>query len=680
MRRLASWLLNPTFLALLGIAIVAAIIFFVGPLIAIGTWRPLESLAARLILIGLIFATWLLLRLWRWWRHRAANAALLKQLAKDDPAASAAAGPQGAEEVAELRKRFESALATLRKRSSTSGRTGLFSGFGRRYVYQMPWYVFIGAPGSGKTTALINSGLEFPLADKYGKSSIRGIGGTRNCDWWFTNEAVLIDTAGRYTTQESDLQQDKAEWEGFLGLLRNYRPRAPINGVILTISVSDLLGSSPDERERQASAIRRRLTELQDLLGIRFPVYAIVTKVDLLAGFNEYFSRLSQEERNQVWGLTFPARDDGQPTKELAPTFQAEYRLLEMRIEDGLPDVLQAEQDVQRRALIYAFTQHFAGLRDVLGKFLETLFTESKFAQPPLVRGVYFTSGTQEGTPFDRVLGSIQRRFGIEARVQAATGGQSTGKSYFLKDLLQRLVFAEAYLVERNPARERRQRILQIVGIATCLVALIAAAVAWTVSYSNNSAYLAEVGPKASELAKQVAAAPNTASDFVALLPILNSARDLAASTEFSVDHPPFDYRAGLYQGNKVRTAAEAAYDRLLENLLLPRVAMRLSKLLQDAPQDNLEALYGRLKAYLMLHDPDRYRPDYLVAAVSADWQTSLLGRRSPTRRSNSLPGTCAICSLDGFANRRLRATPRSSRRHGNGWEGTRRRSASTVN
>ena len=202
-------------------------------------------------------------------------------------------GPQGAEEVAELRKRFESALATLRKSSSTSGRTGLFSGFGRRYVYQMPWYVFIGAPGSGKTTALVNSGLEFPLADKFGKSSIRGVGGTRNCDWWFTNEAVLIDTAGRYTTQESNLQQDKAEWEGFLGLLRNYRPRAPINGVILTISVSDLLGSSPDEREQQASAIRRRLTELQDLLGIRFPVYAIVTKVDLLAGFNEYFARLT---------------------------------------------------------------------------------------------------------------------------------------------------------------------------------------------------------------------------------------------------------------------------------------------------------------------------------------------------------------------------------------------------
>jgi len=624
MRRIFSWLLNRTFLALVGLAIAAVLVFFVGPLLAIGTWRPLESLMARLILIGLIFATWLGLRLWRWWRDRAANAALLNQLAKEDQPASPAQGPQGAEEVAELRKRFESALATLRKSGSTSGRKGLFGGFGRRYVYQMPWYIFIGAPGSGKTTALVNSGLEFPLAEKFGKSSIRGIGGTRNCDWWFTNEAVLIDTAGRYTTQESNVQLDKSEWEGFLALLRSYRPRAPINGVILTISVSDLLGSSSDEREQQASAIRRRLTELQDHLRIRIPVYAVVTKTDLLAGFNEYFARLTPEERAQVWGLTFAAGEDGQPTEDLAPTFLTEYRLLERRIEDALPDLLQAEHDVQRRALLYAFTQQFAGLRDVLGQFLGTLFAGSKFAQPPLVRGVYFTSGTQEGTPFDRVLGSIQRRFGIEARVQAATGAQGTGKSYFLKDLLQKLVFAEAHLVERNPARERRQRVLQVAGIAACVVALIGAAVAWTISYSNNSAYLAEVGPKASALAKEVQAAPNAARDYVALLPILNGAKDLAASSAFQADSPPLGYRAGLYQGFKVRTAADAAYDRLLEDLLLPQVARRLTKLLQDAPQDDLEALYGRLKAYLMLYEPEHYRPEYLLAAVAADWQGSL--------------------------------------------------------
>jgi type VI secretion system protein ImpL len=158
------------------------------------------------------------------------------------------------------------------------------------------------------------------------------------------------------------------------------------------------------------------------------------------------------------------------------------------------------------------------------------------------------------------------------------------------------------------------------------------------VSYSNNRAYLAEIGPKAAALAKEVQAAPNTASDFVGLLPVLNDARNLASSAEFSVDHPPLSYRAGLYQGFKMRTAAEAAYDRLLEDLLLPRIALRLTKLLQEAPQDNLEVLYGRLKAYLMLHEPEYYRPDYLLAAISADWQSSL-GQALPNDAQQQLVG-----------------------------------------
>ena len=95
------------------------------------------------------------------------------------------------EEIGELRGKFKQAMAELRKSKN-----------GRRHLNVLPWYVIIGPPGSGKTTAIVNSGLQFPLADKLGKAAIGGVGGRRNCDWWFTNEAVLIDTAGRYTTQE----------------------------------------------------------------------------------------------------------------------------------------------------------------------------------------------------------------------------------------------------------------------------------------------------------------------------------------------------------------------------------------------------------------------------------------------------------------------------------------------
>lgn len=131
----------------------------------------------------------------------------------------------------------------------------------RRNLYELPWYVIIGPPGSGKTTALMNSGLDFPLAAQMGAGAIRGVGGTRNCDWWFTDEAVLLDTAGRYTTQDSHAQVDKAAWLGFLDLLKTQRKRRPIDGAFIAISLSDLLLGSDAERAAHAQAIRARIQE-----------------------------------------------------------------------------------------------------------------------------------------------------------------------------------------------------------------------------------------------------------------------------------------------------------------------------------------------------------------------------------------------------------------------------------
>src|SRR4029453_6664207 len=160
-------------------------------------------------------------------------------------------------DAVQLRERFEEAVAILKQKR----RTG-------HSLYDLPWYVIIGAPGSGKTTALVNSGLHFPLEQRSGKGALRGGGGTRNCDWWFTDEAVFLDTAGRYTTQDSDADTDAEGWKEFLALLTKYRQRRPLNGVILTISAQDLMTSSEGEREGHVEAARRRLDELTRELQI----------------------------------------------------------------------------------------------------------------------------------------------------------------------------------------------------------------------------------------------------------------------------------------------------------------------------------------------------------------------------------------------------------------------------
>ncbi len=88
-----------------------------------------------------------------------------------------------------------------------------------------------------RPTALLNAGLEFPLAEHMGKGAVAGVGGTRLCEWWFTENAVMIDTAGRYTTQDSDAEVDRAGWDKFLDMLKRTRPQQPLNGVIVAIAL-----------------------------------------------------------------------------------------------------------------------------------------------------------------------------------------------------------------------------------------------------------------------------------------------------------------------------------------------------------------------------------------------------------------------------------------------------------
>ena len=225
-----------------GLLLIALIVWFAGPYFAFADVRPLRSAVARLTFILVLVIVYAALIQWRQFRRAAAGEQLVSA-GKRDAESHDSARAAGAE-TAQLRQRFEAAIDTLKR----SRRKGLAS------LYELPWYIVIGPPGSGKTTVLMNSGLGFPLAQKFGKEALRGVGGTRNCDWWFTDEAVLLDTAGRYTTQDSDSLADSAGWGAFLKLLCKYRRRQPMNGVLVALSAQDLLTMG----EKRARASRRR--------------------------------------------------------------------------------------------------------------------------------------------------------------------------------------------------------------------------------------------------------------------------------------------------------------------------------------------------------------------------------------------------------------------------------------
>ncbi|MGH8261507.1 MAG: type VI secretion system membrane subunit TssM, partial [Steroidobacteraceae bacterium] len=515
------------------------------------------------------------------------------------------ARPDRRAEILELQVQMQRGLGALKQ-----SRLGASGG---RALYTLPWYMIIGPPGAGKTTALKHSGLVFPALDPRTGGGLRGVGGTRNCDWWFTDEAILLDTAGRYTTQDSNSRADAAGWGAFLQLLRKFRGRQPINGVIVALSATDLLTLGDRGREQQVSAIRERLDELGRELRIDVPVYVLVTKCDLIAGFAEFFDDLGPDERAQVWGASFPMEATEAGTA--AGSFAAELDSLIERLQQRVLARMEAERDPRRRAAILAFPQQMSVLRPMLDDLLKRVFTTSGFDRPVLLRGVYFTSGTQEGTPIDRMLGAIARTFGVTSAVAPPAAGR--GKAYFIERLLRGVIFPESGLAGVNRGLHVRMIAARSAAYIACL-AVLALGLLWlAVSYGGNDAYIGGVAAAAQSLRSMPA---NAGAQVDALLPELDSLRDLVARAEQYRGDVPWRLRAGLYRGAALGSEAREAYTRDLNAVLVPVLRARFEQDLQAnvaAP----DRLYEYLKAYLMLGSATHRDDDYLRFLATAEWR-----------------------------------------------------------
>lgn len=580
------------------VALLLALILAFGLPLLFAFFRPWSVRIAGVVLIALAWTGW-----WAWRRWRARRAA--------DAIAAELAGPNAAEEEGRaLDARMGEAMAKLR--SAAGGR--------RDYLYRRPWYVIIGPPGAGKTTALLHSGLRFPFVEQ----AVKGVGGTRNLDFWFADEAVLVDTAGRYTTQDSDASVDAAGWTAFLSLLKRNRPAQPINGVIVAIGIDLLVGSDCARIDAHASAVRRRLVELRRTLESAVPVYLFVTKADLLAGFGEYFDDLDVEGRRAVLGATLP-HAAGRPTAEaLARAFDTATQA----IADRQARRLFEEVDQRRRGMMLGFPAQLRGLRARLMRFADGAFVAGDDA-PAHLRGFYLTSGVQEGAPLDRILAAMGEVY--EQPGTAGSAGIGTrGRAYFLNRLLGEVMFPEAGLVTtdaRARTRRRGQLVAALAGIGVVTALVLGA---WGVSYARNRSFQADLATRTLAAATQLRDAGvdltqvrEDDADLRAALPGLDTLRNLPRGyAERRTGGPALTMTFGLYQ-RSLSQQAEEAYRDALRRVMLPRLLLRLEAVMKADGRDPMR-LYEPLKVYLMLGQQGPMDTRAVRAWVTGDWAGEL--------------------------------------------------------
>ncbi len=315
-------------------------------------------------------------------------------------------------------------------------------------LYDLPWYIVLGEPGGGKTMTLLNSGMDFPM----GKDELPGFGGTRNYNWWFTNSAVILDTAGRLVFDQEGTT-DRSEWEAFLTLLKRRRG-CPINGVVVALPADKLMSDSAEQREHSAAVLRDRLRQIQTILDIRFPVFLLVTKADLVAGFTEFFNDLDSVQRNQIFGWSRPGNFDTpfEPA-EFSEDFDGLYkRLYELRLhflsQDATPNEL---------GWIYTYPEAFRSLKSRVQDYVDVMFSKNIFAEPLFFRGFYFTSALQEGRPILEILGEHLS----EEELENLEGIFPQSRAFFIHDFYTRKVAKEQGMVFRSQRHINRMRLLK---------------------------------------------------------------------------------------------------------------------------------------------------------------------------------------------------------------------------
>lgn len=590
---------------IVGLGSIALLILYALPMVAIGDWYPFDSPIIRwvsLTLASIIGLGYLGYTLYMQAKQEKALAEGMAGAGED----------KSADDTRILQERMKDALATLKSSAGSKG----------DFLYDLPWYVIIGPPGSGKTTALINSGLKFPLTKGASPQAIAGVGGTRYCDWWFTEDAVLIDTAGRYTTQDSDARADRQSWLSFLDMLKKNRPKQPINGVLVCISVEDILSLKPAEVQAHADAIRARLIELHDKLKVNFPVYAVFTKADLIAGFMEFFGHLSEDARRAVWGATFQTADK---TANMIGELPAEMDALISRLNDAPADRLQEEPNPTARVQIFGFPSQVASLKKPIYDFLTRIFEPTRYHANATLRGFYFTSGTQEGTPIDQLIGALARSFGAQDAGPSRYSGQ--GKSFFLGKLLTDVIFGEAGWVSTNVAATRRATILKWSAYAALVVVFVGLAGAWWVSYGRNSELIASIQRSIAKYRTVAGPLPDQVKiadrDLVKVRPALDHLDDMPAGHAHAKDATPVAETFGLSQRPRLNVSAESAYEKALYRLLRPRLMYRMEELLRDNIT-NPAFLLEALPVYLMMGGAAPMDQERVMRWWLNDWSANL--------------------------------------------------------
>ena len=601
-RNLGKALTAPWVLALALTLLLVLIIWFLGPYVAIADHKILESVVSRLT------ATLALVFLWGIFVAVFYSRRRKKELADPGKAAAAEQREQSRtlerEERDYIRDKIKQAVRIVTRSN--------FYGSGSRSRYSLPWFLVIGPENYGKTSFLLNSGLQFPLNEQADRHLYQ-LKATERCETMFANQAVFIDTPGNYADSRRETRQNGL-WQLLLKRLFRAHPAKPANGVLVCVSIRDIMDDDAVRREHLARAIRERLSETLQMLRTHVPVFLVFTKCDVVPGFAQFFAQLPRAEREQIFGC--PA---GSGLSMDMSKLRAETAEMLQTLNAQIISKIHQERDLTARGDIFVFPQELAALAPRIEDFIAEAFGPSRYHRPVMFRGFFFTSALSS----QDVLKSAARggELAFQTGFQPSQGDYVKG--FFILKLLQDCVIPEASLAGADKEhiwslRLRRHGLQLAAGALFLFLATFL-----SISFMNNYLNIETVSSLYAAFEQQRKEVPQP-PDARHVLPELNT-----LEKTLHVYNPQEDsdisYGLGLYQGHTIDKAAHAAYLDELNDRLLPQARQTAAQKIEQSLTSAGE-LKPALRAYLMLCAPDRLKREFLADWLGRQWSAQFMG------------------------------------------------------
>ncbi|RXJ67322.1 type VI secretion system membrane subunit TssM [Halarcobacter ebronensis] len=493
------------------------------------------------------------------------------------------------EKKKDLRSKFYEAIRIIKKSSLYRNK--------RKAKYELPWYLVVGNTNEGKTTLLESSGLSFPLNVDYSNNEVIEEKTTNAFQWYFAEHSVFIDMPGNYIEQKQN-PEDPVIWKEFLRIFTKKRWRRPINGIILPISAQTIIEKSELELEQYAKDLRDRFDELSKaFMSSGIPIYLIFTKSDKIEGFNEYFSTLTEEEKNEILGITFDSENRNIDSTVIKPLLED----LIKRLNSSVLEKLHYEWEEKSRGKIFSFCENFSNFFEKANLFIEMCFSQTRYRKPLLLRGVYFTSVPGKTNEY-----ALIPKNSLEY-------SRSNTKGLFIKKLLNDIIFPESEIIKMDDNYKKKikrdQRITY--GVTLLFITFFSIFIIQDFIYHNNLLTKLEKNYEI-YLDKKDKIVPS--DDFVEILETINKLNDIK---KYNDSNTSSDFwKLLFFKVDERKAKLNQLYHTDLVKLLLPRIAALIKSNIK-AEINDFDKTWDNTKAYIMLNQINRIDAEFLSEYVA---------------------------------------------------------------